>query len=499
MSSSSPSTTDTFDLDYWNRCPSTIKKFHECFDDIRCIVGSVGSGKTSAASMEVGLYLPRLMFEEFGVKSTRFAIVRNTYIELVDTTQRTVKQWFPWGRGEGQNDRNFTLRYPEGYEVELLFRSCDRPQDVKKFKSLEITGYWEDESVEISPAVRQMLKNRIGRWPPRSPLRFGIETTNPPYINDSIYNDFTWNRPPPGPPPQGDPLEGHAGFWQHPRENEHNLKHGYYDDLIKDYKNNPDWIRLYIDGKPGIIIQGKLVYANWNTEIHVAEDTIPWRGKMLYCGWDNSGNTPACIVAQRAGNKGIEVLREFTSEKMGIVDFTKWVAAEMNESYPDHEAIHYADPAGEAKFSKESGGFTSNAKLMRQCGVDPIPAEQNPAARINAVDQQMLLRDGLLVDPSCFMLLGGFEGGYVYPEHASLIGEYKENVLKNKYAHLQEGLQYLAVSIFQAKSTRQPDMNNPIDALRALDERARSVYSSMHKRRERSPQPRGRSWQRSQP
>ena len=60
--------------------------------------------------------------------------------------------------------------------------------------------------------------------------------------------------------PETEPLKNHFGFWQPPRENEANLRAGYYDDLIQDYKDHIDWLEMYVEGKPGVIVTGKLVY-----------------------------------------------------------------------------------------------------------------------------------------------------------------------------------------------------------------------------------------------
>ena len=223
----------------------TIQRFHESSAPIRCIVGPVGSAKTTGAAWEICYYIPYYMFQEFGIKKTRFVIVRNSYSELIDTTQKTIFEWFPFGKHLKQR-QTYTIIYPDdGVEVELMFRSCDRPQDVKKFKSLEITGYWIDESIEVAQEVKKMLKNRIGRFPKKSPARYGIETTNPPDVEHPTYSEFEWDTPPPGPVSSIKPKKNHIGFWQPPRENDINLRQNYYNDLVTDYADSPDWISMY--------------------------------------------------------------------------------------------------------------------------------------------------------------------------------------------------------------------------------------------------------------
>ncbi len=63
--------------------------------------------------------------------------------------------------------------------------------------------------------------------------------------------------------------------------------------------------------------------------------------------------------------------------------------------------------------------------------------------------------DGLLIDPGCIRLINGFLGGYCYPENKSIMGEYIDNILKNKYSHVHDGLQYLTVRLFESKPRKE--------------------------------------------
>jgi hypothetical protein len=426
----------------------TIKRFHESPAQIRCIVGPVGSGKTSGAAWEICRFLPLFLFERYEIKDTLWVVVRNTYRELQDTTIKTIFFWFPWGEGADIKEPiQYVLNHPEGFRTELLFRSCDRPEDIKKFKSLEATGYWIDESIEVADEVKKMLKNRIGRYPQMCPVRFGIETTNPPDVEHPTYSEFKWDTPPPGPIPQSEPLKNHVGFWQPPYENIKNLRPHYYDDLMYDYRNSPDWIATYIEGKPGIIIQGKLVHNNFRREYHVSKEPLIWAKGPIWRGWDHSGNTPACIVVQMPRPRHIQVMREFYSEKMGIVDFGKWVKTECNVAYPNATFTEWGDPAGEALYSKKEGGFTSNAQLLREeCGIDIQPSEQNWMVRKESLETHLKEIDGILIDPSCVGLINGFIGGYHYPEIRNT-GRYADKPEKNRYSHRVEALQYVVLKI----------------------------------------------------
>ncbi len=437
---------------------------------------SGNSGKTTAAAWEVFYYLPMFIYEHYwqcsecgaamhrsetvcsdvecntpgryskvsAVKKTRGAIVRNTTPELKDTTQKTINEWFPWGDMREQR-QILTVRYPDkGIEIEALFRACDNPKHVRQFRSMELTWYWIDESIEVLDAVKKMLKNRLKRFPRKFPVRWGIETTNPPDVEHTTYSQFHWISPPPGPIPSGTPLDNHRGFWQPPYENEKNLGKNYYEDLKRDYAEDLDWLQMYIEGKPGQLIQGALVYRNFDRHIHLAKDTLEWDGQTMYRGWDNSGNRPACIVVCPVSPQKLHIYQEFTTVKENIVDFTNRVIVSCNQRFPGAEWLDYCDPAGRNQYSTREGTFTSNIQLVQdECGLTLTPAEISLSKRINVVEQALLKRDGLLIDPSCVRLINGFLGGYHYQELTGMPGTYKDKPTANKYEDIQDALQYV--------------------------------------------------------
>jgi len=466
----------------------TILKFHNSSARIRAMVGPVGSGKTVGAAWDICYYLPWFLYNEYKIPHTRWVTVRNTYKELIDTTQSSYFEWFSWGDYYGKREM-YTLEYPNGPKLEILFRACDQKKHVRQFKSLEVTGYHIDESIEVSKDVKLMLRNRIGRYPrikclkcqtfmktiegrdengevtafyqcpncdyvldPDMPFKFGIETTNPPDVEHPTYSEFDWgDQPPPGPVTEIKPKKGYAGFWQPPYENKANLPLHYYQDLIEDYKDQQDWAEMYVQGKPGIIVKGKLVYNNFRRKIHVSNDPLVWNGGHLYRGWDDSGNTPACIVVSVPSPMREHVLKEFVHDKMNIVDFAKWVVSECNQIFPNADWTDWDDPAGWNKFSKKEGGFTSNAEMIQEAtGIEMNASEQNLDTRINSVDGQLNLMDGVLIDPSCVRLINGFMGGYHYPEIGTT-GEYHDKISKNRFSHVQDAFQYVNVRLFKQK------------------------------------------------
>lgn len=437
----------------------TIARFHESNAMCRAIVGPAGSGKSSAACMEIGEYLPEHLKEKYGVTNTRWLVLRNTNRELNDSTMKTFFEWFPEAHANYRVQRQEAkFKHSDGRQVEVLFRSCDRPDQVKSIKGMELTGAWVDESIEVGEDTKKMIKNRIGRYPRRLPkgIKFLIETTNPPDVEHPMYLQYRWNSPPPGPIPKGEPLEFHLGFWQKERENEENLPFGYYDDLIAMYRDDPDWIARYVKGEPGITIIGKLVYNNFKRSIHIAGAPLKWSGGQLYAGWDHSGNVPACVICQCPTAMQVQILAEFWTERMNIGDFADMVIQARNMRFPGATYIEYGDPAGWNTFSLKSGGFTSNTDILKDHGIILLKSEQDLATRIDAVESQLGKFVGgepaLLIDPGCTRTINGMMGGYCYKKLGE--GIYSKEPIKNIFSHCAEAAQYLLLKL--VKNIRSP-------------------------------------------
>lgn len=466
---------EVIDLNY--RPSGTMQQFHDCNAPHRAIIGELGSGKTSTAAIEFGWYIPLDMYRWFGIRKTRGVVVRNTYTELMDTCKATLEEWFPTGRWVGGQKRTFTIVHDcviDGkkvqLEIEMLLRSCDRPEDTKKFKSLNVLWAWLDESSEIDDRIKKDLRGRVGRYPKgyrdqntgewinHAPCKFMVETSNPPDEDEPLYTNYAWNRPPPGPIPEKEPLKGFYGFWQLPGENVANLIPNYYEDLFEENKDYTDWIKRYLKGMPGVMIQGQLVYSFFEYEVHVAKEPLKWKKDVIYRGWDNTGLCPAAVVGQVPGVNKLEILREFTTARLDVVNFARVVVESCNRLYPDAKYIDYGDPAGgsgQTRSTKE-GGITSNAELMEEhFKIKVISSENAFDARRTAVENLLQRRDGLLIDRGCKTLINGFVAGYAFPELGRTNTNeilYGEKPIKNKFSHPQDGLQYLVCKLFVSSS-----------------------------------------------
>ncbi len=69
-----------------------------------------------------------------------------------------------------------------------------------------------------------------------------------------------------------------------------------------------------------------------------------------------------------------------------------------------------------------------------------------------------------MFDPGCRLLINGGIGGYCYPENKSIMGEFLPNVLKNKYSHVWDALEYLFVRLY--RPIQRQDLTDPLKKMR---------------------------------
>ena len=183
----------------------TVKQFWKSDHFQRMLLGAFGSGKSSGCVQEIVRRAAAQQPHSSGVHRSRWAVVRNSYPQLRDTTIRTVMDWYPreqFGRYSDQN-HNFAMVWKneegEQVECEILFRALDRPDQISNLLSLELTGAWVNEAREIPVQIWQALQGRVGRFPSfreEGCTWYGVfGDSNPPDDDHWIYNLFEEEKP----------------------------------------------------------------------------------------------------------------------------------------------------------------------------------------------------------------------------------------------------------------------------------------------------------------
>ena len=107
---------DSGAINYSTKYVPTIRALMESNAMIRIVLGPWGSGKSVGCMMELIRRSQLQTPNPQGIRKTRWAIVRNTYRELQDTTQKTFFEWLQHGiHGEYQAaKKTFVFGVPPG-------------------------------------------------------------------------------------------------------------------------------------------------------------------------------------------------------------------------------------------------------------------------------------------------------------------------------------------------------------------------------------------------
>ena len=463
-------------------CP-TPAKFHSNDDFVRTLIGPIGSGKSVACCVEIMKRATeqKLIFtDEYvdGIRRSRWAIIRNTYRELIDTTMQTWFDWFPRHIGFYRAmDMKWTLnkRLDDGTQIhlEVLFRALDRPDDIKKLLSLELTGGWINEAREIPKQVLDMLQGRVGRYPAFNsfddiPAEILDETydlmdkgstfadlpphlakhlpwigiimdTNPPDSDHWYYTLFEEDKP------SGFSVYHQPSAQSDEAENLRNLVPGYYNNIMQG--KDQEWINVYVHGKYGFIADGKPVWPEYKDDIHHTSDELPLAGSgTIYVGID-FGLTPAAVIGQITASGQFQIIDELVTEDMGAVNFGKLLHEKLNREYCGCQLEIYADPAGEQRAqTDESTPF----QILWNQGVEAWPTYTNDfTIRREAVADYMQRLDfggkpAFIIGPKAKMLRKACSGGYKY-KRMQVSGQerYQDKPDKGRYSHVADACQYL--------------------------------------------------------
>lgn len=429
----------------------TVKQFTQSRKFIRGLMGPFGSGKSSGCVIELVKWGARQ--NEFnGKRRARFAVIRNTYRQLQDTTIRTFMDWVPdreFGTYTKTDHSFFIDKLDEGLEIEVLFRALDRPEHVANLLSLELTGAWVNEAREIPRAVIKALQGRVGRFP--KVLEGGcvdpgiIMDTNPPDDDSWWYQLFEEDRP------ENVEIFKQPSGRADTAENLAYLPQDYYKNLMSGA--DPDFIRVYVDGFYGYVRDGKPIYPEYNDTIHCAEvEPIP--GVPIKRGWD-FGLTPAVVFTQIHPDGRWLVFDELVAQDLGIDTFADSVNLHCASRYPQYKFEDFGDPAGSQRSALSADKDEKTCfDILRGKGIMVQPSEQNPTIRWESVRKPLnsLVRGKpqLQLHPRCKVLRRGFQGRYCFKKLkiAGTEERYHDTADKNEYSHPHDGLQYVAVKVF---------------------------------------------------
>lgn len=369
-----------------------------------------------------------------------WAVIRDTWENLRDTTQEEFFKWFPPGIYGTYHHTNKEYTWAEGVaKGKVKFLGMDDPDDVSKLQSRKIDGFAFDEpapalnSGGIPETVFDVALSRA-RDPGMQWYPVKLAANNPDESHWT-YKRFV------------DP--GTEGFRYHQSarpENEKNLRQGYYAELRRQWAHRPDFIKRFVDGKFGYSQQGKAVTPQWNDEFHLATGLSPLPGVEVVMLWD-WGLNPTCVITQVTPMRQWLILDAMVGEDIGVEELIETeVKPLLATKYKRFGWWHIGDPAGENREQSTSKASAVRTVLKMLGG----RWRAGPKSTFEGVEplRAVLSRNNLVqVDRNNARAVWmALRGGWHY--HVARTGVVSTEPVKNIHSHPGDAMRYGAAVLF---------------------------------------------------
>lgn len=341
--------------------PPTVKAFIRDDHEVKLIQGPVGSAKSTGCIFCLVYEGLRQSPGPDGVRRTRYAIVRNTNQQLMDTTFKSFNAFFRDGESGTwkATEKTFILKPAPQVEIEFMFRPLDTEADIARLLSLEVSGIWFNEAREINEKVFIAALGRIGRFP--SKMNGGcrrkilLMDTNPPEEDSWLYKLIEENTP-----------ANMAVFIQPPAlipgtyevnpdaENLENLPADYYQTQVSMAVNNEEYINVYLRNMYGRTNAGKPVFPMFNPGLHVARTALhPNPLLPLAIGFD-PGFSSGLTFGQYTLNGQLLIYDVLSTQDMGTERLIEnKVKPLLAQKYKGFEVFFCPDPAANIRSSND--------------------------------------------------------------------------------------------------------------------------------------------------
>lgn len=452
----------------------TMARFHksDAFGRIAC--GPVGSGKTTACIMEVLRRACQQKPAADGFRYSRTAIIRQTLQQLKATVLRDFQQWLdPIGGLWKVSDSTYHLEI-EDIRAEFPFIPLEDAQDQARLLSMQLTGAWLSECIEMDISVLGPITGRLGRYPsgPRgTPSWFGIiaDTNMPTEMSP-------WHTFMEGLPPNWQKFRQPGGMTKDaenlnflvqddktillPIDHPQRLAQGrkYYERAVEQYGPDSDWVKRYVNAEYGDDPSGQAVFkATFRPDFHILDETDPkWPGVIpgypLLVGQD-FGRNPWSLICQPDHLGRLLVHAEVPAQNVGLEKHVneRLRPALLANKFAFCKVALVGDPAGVAKGSiAEESCFDA----LQRMGFPAVPAPTNDIEpRLRSVETLLGRQTNggpsiLISRQGCPFLCRAMAGGYRFVKVKQ--GALKTVPDKNDpegFSHVADCLQYVCLMV----------------------------------------------------
>jgi len=457
-------------MDLFYKAPPTCAQFMRSDAFGRLIAGPVGSGKTTATIIEL---LRRSIAQgraPDGYRYTRHAVVRQTLKQLKDTVLKDCDTWLganglgSWKVSEGVYHVNF-----DDVRSEWVFIPLEDSTDQARLLSMQLTGAWMSECIEMDISVLGPLSGRLGRYPSGAkgnPTWYGIiADTNMP-TEMTPWHAFMENLPPDwqkfiqpsGLAPKAENLD-----WLTQTDATIKLPLGhpvrvaqgrsYYERFVSMYGAESDWVKRYVYAQYGDDPSGAAVFKNtFRADFHIVNDTQVIPGYPLLLAQD-FGRNPWTLICQSDHMGRLLVHREVPGTNVGlekhVMENLRPVL--MNNQFMGQKLMMVGDPAGGAKGSiAEESCFDA----LKRMGFPALKAPTNDIEpRLRAVEsllgRQVNGGPALMISRAgCPFLCRAMSGGYRFTtKKTGALRVVPDKDGKEGFDHVADCLQYAALIV----------------------------------------------------
>lgn len=429
----------------------------------RLIAGPVGSGKTTACIFELFRRACEQAPAPDGIRYTRFAVLRQTLKQLKDTVLKDIESWLEGIVHYKVTDNTIYINIGDVNSEWILIPLEDKV-DQRRLLSMQLTGAWMSEAIEMDVDLVAAISGRCGRFP--GPAMGGatwmgvIADTNFPDENSDWYKFMETDVPPDWqifkqPGGLSENAENLAYLTQTPAslrlppddENRQAQGRKYYERLSRG--NSASWIKRYVHAEYGDDPSGTAVFReSFRSTFHVFDELLPISGYTLIIGQD-FGRDPCSIICQMDPKGILLILEEVYAEDIGLEQHLNTGLRPIlaQKRYQGMAVAIIGDPSG---VSKSSIYEETTFEVIKRMGWATYPAPTNDIdPRLRAVESFLLSqRDGgpaIRFDKGrCPHLIKGMSGGYRYGK--TLRGMRKPVPDKNEFSHDNDALQYACLA-----------------------------------------------------
>lgn len=438
------------------------ERFIQATNPFALLNGPVGSAKTTTLAKK-GVNETRRMPPWYG-GHRRYMVTfwREKYDSLwtsfLPSWWKIFPRNFPGSTWQGANMRPaiHTIRFRDEWTdrgggdciLEAHFRAYGDAMEAGDLKGGETTDVAIDEWDQSSPDLHVWLQRAVGRVPPAGTIgRLGrfYGACNAPDPDNFIYEMF-WETD----DPETFALYRQPGGMEPGAENIEIVGRAYYENIIRTSKKKRWYVDKMVHNIPCAAEDGDLVYDEWDNARMASPVEMEFEPLLPVLVGIDGGLQPAAVYEQEMPDGQMRTLKEIWLDRGDEYDLAEAMQVMEARHFPKAHFETICDPAmcaGEKdkKVAQVHGG-SMRQRLEKKLGRPVTPCHTNDVAERHSFVQAKLRltlsegRPGVLVNPSCKMILRGFNGGYVW--HRDKSSGQRRRVKDGDTTHVHDGKQY---------------------------------------------------------